>query len=78
MRNDLANTGFSDQGKSMLQRGLLPGAETVGTGAEDQKSAQMVPISVRGVQEPLLPVAMGDTKVGSPSFICRNSSYFVS
>lgn len=78
VHNDSANTGFSDQGKSMLQRGLQPGAETVGTGAEDERSAQMIPVSIRGMQEPLLPVAAGDTKVGSLSFICGNSSYFVS
>jgi len=32
VHNELANTGFSDQGKSILRRGLLPGAETIGTG----------------------------------------------
>lgn len=32
VHNEGANTGFSDQGKSVLWRGLLPGAETIGTG----------------------------------------------
>ena len=40
-------------------------------------SAQVIPVLIRGVQEPLLPVR-GDIKMGSLSFICGSSYYFIS